>query len=274
MSHLKTCTLIGSDKGGVGKSLIAQLFVLAHDKAGLDLSVIEVDHQRKLTSILKNRVDLALDATPSIAFSTRDRFAVEGFFNTVYEKWVEQDSLTDLGANVTTSIMEWARVNQIAGLAEEDNIHFRFVAVTTPDDQAIRSAIAAVEEARRGLGADAEIFVILNNNSSDSGFEPYEGTDDWRRLMGLRHTHGVQLIRVPHCDSKILEWGKGLGLTVLDILQNERGEIARIQQQAQLDRITLRTHARRLTEWVQALQEGLAPLFQEPQRGVYREAAE
>lgn len=261
MPTKKTCTLIGSDKGGVGKSLIAQLIVMAYDKGNTPLTVIEIDNQRKLTSTLKNRVNLSLDAGPSIAAISKDRLAGESFFNRVYESWAGGDSLTDLGANVTTTLMEWARVNDAAALAEEDDVLYRFVAVTTPDDQAIRSASVALETARRSLGADAELYVILNDNSQGSGFTPYENTQDWRHLMSLQRTLGVTLINVPVCDSVIMEWSKGFGFTILDILQNENREFERIQSQANFDRLTVRVHVRKLTEWLKRLQSELRPLF-------------
>ena len=258
----KITTLIGSDKGGVGKSLVAQLIVHAYDRVGMPLSVIEIDHQRKLTSVLADRVDLSLDASPSLSVTHRDRRHAEEFFNPVYEKWCGGDSLTDLGANVTTPLMEWARINDIQGLVDDDRLHFRFVAMTAPDDQAIRSATKAVQEARRALGADAEIFIVLNDSGSGSaGFKPFEGTNDWRNLMALSGSHGARLIHVPLCDSQILEYGRALGYTILDILTDDK-ITDHIQSVAKLDRISLRTHCRRLVQWVQDVQGALTPLLE------------
>ena len=261
MSTTKTCTIIGSDKGGVGKSLIAQLVVMAYDQGKRPLSVIEVDNQRKLTATLANRVNLSLDAGPTIAATSRSKLASEGFLNGAYEAWTERDSLTDLGANVTTLMMEWARVNEATELAVEDGIHFRFVAVTSPDDQAIRSASAAVEIARRSLGADAEIFVVLNDAAGGAGFKPYENTKDWRHLQNLRHTHGAIFIEVPFCDSVIMEYARALGYTVQDVFQDRDGAFERIRVQAGLDRLTVRVHVRKLTDWLRTLQLSLQPLF-------------
>lgn len=273
MAPLKTCTLIGSDKGGVGKSLFAQLLVMAHDQGQHPLSVIEIDHQRKLRSILKDRVDLSLDAAPSIASSAKDRLAGETFFNRVYEMWAKGDCLTDLGANVTTLLMEWARVNDAAGLASEDGVHFRFVAVATPDDQSIRSAAVALQDARRSLGTDAELHLVLNDNSPGSGFAPYETTADWQHLLGLQESHGVNVIRVPFLDSVIMDWARALGFTVLDLLRIKDDDFARIQSHAKLDRLTLRTHMRRITDWIRVLQVEFQPLFV-PHQASYRQAAE
>lgn len=261
MSTTKTCTIIGSDKGGVGKSLLSQLIVMAYDQGKRPLTVIEVDNQRKLTATLRNRVNLSLDAGPSIAAAAKSRLAGESFLNEAYAAWTERDSLTDLGANVTTLLMEWFQVNEAYELAAEDDVHFRFVAVATPDDQAIRSASVAVESARRSLGADAEVFVVLNDLSQGTGFRPYENTQDWRHLNSLRHTHGAQFIEVPLCDSVVLEYAKALGFTIQDVFQDRDGALDRIQQQAGLDRLTARVHVRKLTAWLRQLQTSMMPLF-------------
>src|SRR3546814_7591431 len=63
----KTATLIGSDKGGIGKSMIAMIMALAHDRAGRPLKIIEIDHQAKLRSVLGDRVDLSLKAGADLA---------------------------------------------------------------------------------------------------------------------------------------------------------------------------------------------------------------
>ncbi len=98
-----------------------------------------------------------------------------------------------------------------------------------PDDQAIRSASVAVEGARRSSAADAEIFVVLNDLSQGTGFRPYEGTQDWRHLNSLRHTHGAQFIEVPLCDSVVLEYAKALGFTIQDVFQDRDGALDRIR---------------------------------------------
>ena len=183
MSQMKHSILIGSDKGGVGKSLISQLVMLSFDRKRMPLRVIELDHQRKLSNDFPNRVDLSLDAGVSIAETLSNRFAAESFFNPVYEQWCADDSMTDLGANVTTKLFEWMEHCDIQGIAKEDNIHFRFVAVTNPDDQGLRSAVSSLDNARRALGPTAELFLILNDTVGTTGFAPYLHSDVWKQCM-------------------------------------------------------------------------------------------
>jgi hypothetical protein len=261
MSTPNTCTLIGSDKGGVGKSFVAQLIVQAYDRIGRPLTVVEIDHQRKLTSIFGPRVNLSIAASPPIASSRTDRHAAESFFNPVYESWTNGESITDLGANVTTPLMEWARVHDIATLAIEEQVHFRFVAMATPDDQSLRSAALAIQDARRSLGEPAEIFLVLNVITDGAGFKPYAETEEWKHLMRLVHSHRVTVCNVPLCDSSLLEHGRSQGFTVIDILKNGNNELARLGEVTGLDRISLRTQFNRLGKWVREFQDELRPLL-------------
>ena len=274
MPETNTCTLIGSDKGGVGKSFISQLFVQAYDRVERPLTVIEIDHQRKLTSALGNRVDLSLDAWASVSAGRTDRHAAEAFYNPVYEAWTKGESLTDLGANVTSSLMEWARVHDIATLAEDEDVRFRFVAMATPDDQALRSAARAIEDARRSLGERADIFLVLNVITEGAGFRPYHNTDEWRHLTRLMHTHQVTTCEVPLCESVLLEYGRSQGLTVIDILQMDNAGLAKLGEACGLDRITLRTHYTRLKEWIRNFQVALGPLLSQQRQTAFQQAAE
>ena len=276
MPGTSTCTLIGSDKGGVGKSFITQLIVQAYDRVRRPLTVIEIDHQRKLTSVLGKRVYLSMNASPSVSAGRDDRHAAESFYNPAYEAWTRGESITDLGANVTTSLMEWARVHDIASLAQEEDVHFRFVAMATPDDQALRSAARSIEDARRSLGETADIFLILNVITDGAGFRPYHNTDEWHQITRLIQSHRVTVCEVPLCDSRLLEYGRGQGFTVIDILKNENNELSRLGTASGLDRITLRTHYLRLKDWIRQFQESLEPLFNtaRPAASRFPEAAE
>jgi len=92
--NLKAATIIGSDKGGVGKSLLANLLVQAHDIARADapdaprINVVEVDHQRRLSGLLgEDRISVSLPASASIAESSANRWHTESRYNAPYSVW-------------------------------------------------------------------------------------------------------------------------------------------------------------------------------------------
>lgn len=254
----KLCTIIGSDKGGVGKSMISLVMALVFDNAGYPLRVVEIDNQRKLTSVLgADRIDLSLAAAPDLLEVSRNRHAAESFFNPVYLEWAKGDSVTDLGANVTTSLMAWFRQCEIGELAAEDMIDFRFVACASPDEQAIKSAVSALEEARGTLGPTAEYFVVLNDLSGSSGFAPYAENPSYRELRRLEAEGKVQVLEIPYCDSILLEHGKAMGLNPLQVVHQSDSVAAA----AKLDPVGSRVHKRKMVVWLKETQASLAPLL-------------
>jgi len=255
--YRKICTIVGSDKGGVGKSMIATFKVLVHDKAGVPLTVIELDNQRKLSSALgPERVNLSLAASADLQEISRNRHAAESFYNPVYIEWTKGPSVTDLGANVTTALMSWFRQCDIAELAAEDDIAFQFVACASPDEQAIKSALTAICEAMDTLGP-AEFYVVLNDLSGTTGFEPYQNNPSFRELLGLSAARKLQILQVPYCDSLLLEHGKAHGFNPLQCLEHA-DELA---SAANLDLVSARVHKKKLVNWMRDFQDAMKPLL-------------
>jgi len=257
MDGKKICTIVGSDKGGVGKSMISLVMTLVFDNAGEPLSVVEIDNQRKLTTVLgQNRVDVSIAAAPDLAEIRRNRHAAEFLYNKVYVEWARRNSVTDLGANVTTSLMSWFRECDICELAAEDDIHFRFVACASPDEQAIKSAVSAIESASV-LGPSAEHFVVLNDLSGSSGFSPFEQHPSYLDLLDLRRKGIVKIIEIPYCDSLLLDYGKARGLNPLQAVRHYED----IATDAGLDAVTARIHKKKMMKWLRDVQNALTPLL-------------
>lgn len=266
----KTCTLIGSNKGGIGKSFIATLYISAHGalrqnrlKAGdqMDpLVVIEIDNEAKLHATMKERVNFSLRAAPDLSAISRDRRAMERYFNPVFQWWCVGDSLTDLGANVTTPIFDWMRTTAVPELAAERNIHFRFLAVAIPDAQSLKSARQAVEMVVDTLGSQVTPVLVFNDMwgiDYTSGFAPYQDNPDLLELENYRREGRLMRVDVPFCDSQLMEYGRAHNLSVLDVWQRE----AQIARELGLDDLSQRTEKRRLMEWLVEVQKDFAPLF-------------
>lgn len=254
-----TATIIGSDKGGVGKSLIATLLVDAYDQARRPLAVVEIDHQRKLRTAMGARVNLSLGASADLGEIAKDRKQAERFYNPVFEHWSTTDSLTDLGANVTTQMFDWMSQCHIASLAAKVGICFRFVAVATPDDQALRSAFAALSKAVRHLG-NSEYFLVLNAVFPGRGFDYYDNHPIFNDLRALRERIDLKIIYIPNCDSELMEYGRSRGLAPLAVFQNQD----RLTEEMGLGLVEAHTEQKRLLDWITQVQEGLRPLFSDP----------
>jgi hypothetical protein len=254
----KTCTIIGANKGGVGKSMIAMIKALVFEKAQYPLQVVEIDHQKRLSTLVGNgAVHKSIPANVDFEAISRDRHAAEKFYNDVYSEWMKGDSLTDLGANVTTPLLSWIRMNMITTLAAEDQIEFRFVAVAMPDDESLRSAVSAIEEAQSVLGPMAEYYVVLNDNSGSYGFAPYSGTESMLALEALQAKGQIEILRVAYCDSILFELGKARSINARRALDMAE-DIGRAEN---LDDVTVRIHKMKLTKWLRDTQAVLRPIL-------------
>ena len=106
-------------------TMISLLLSLMYRKAEYPLKIVEIDNEKKLSAMLGDDPTIvSIEATPDIELIAADRFAAETHFNKVYDAWCESDSLTDLGANMTTALLNWFRYCEIGELAIEDNIRF------------------------------------------------------------------------------------------------------------------------------------------------------
>jgi hypothetical protein len=257
----KIATVIGSDKGGIGKSLIASLLADAYEQARRPLSVIEIDHQGKLRTSMGKRVNLSLGASADLGEIAKDRKYAERFYNPVFNCWRDGDTLTDLGANVTTQLFNWMQQCHIGELAAIDDIRFRFVAVTTPDDQALRSAYSALCSAVRQLGEGSEFYLVLNAFSSNRGFDLLEHHPVFKDLANLRQQIALNLLFIPNCDSDLMEYGRARALSPLAVYQ----ERERLIEEMGLGRVEAHTEQKRFVSWMMEVQESLRPLFVDQQ---------
>ncbi len=258
MPASKTCTIIGSNKGGVGKTMVSLLLSLIYREAGYPLKIVEIDNEQKLSAMLGGDKEiLSLAATQDIEDIANDRFAAESHFNPVFEAWCESDSLTDLGANMTESLLSWFRYCLIGELAVDENINFRFVACAAPDAQAIRSAHESLKAARDSIGKNTELFLVLNDISGGLGFKPYETQPDYVALMEMEKTIGLKVIRLPYCASQLSEYGRALNLNPLQII----GKIDEVAAAAKLDRVGTAVHKKKLMKWMEDCASALDPLL-------------
>lgn len=270
MPASKTCTIIGANKGGVAKTTTAMLLCLIYREAGYPLKVIEIDNEQKLSAMLGGDKNiLSLPATQDVEAMANDRFAAESHFNPVFEAWMESDSITDLGANMTEALLSWFRYCLIGELAIDENINFRFVACAAPDGQALRSAHESLKAARDIIGKNTELFLVLNDLSGGAGFKPYETNPDYVALMQMEQALGLKVMRVPYCSSQLSEFGRAMNLNPLQII-NRIDEVAKV---ANLDRVSTAVHKKKLMKWMEDAAKALGPLLYVEERVAAGQAA-
>ncbi len=99
--------VVGSDKGGVGKDVIAEAVYQAALLRGLDPKLLEVESARRLGLLYPQAISIPLDvptadavyANPDVIFAALDRLG---------ELWREKSlTITSLGANVASAVVAW-----------------------------------------------------------------------------------------------------------------------------------------------------------------------
>lgn len=270
MPSSKTSTIIGSNKGGVGKTMVSLLLSLIYRKAGYPLKLVEIDNEQKLSAMLGGDGNiLSIPATQDVERIANDRFAAESHFNPVFEAWMECDSLADLGANMTEALFSWFRYCHIDELAIDENINFRFVACASPDAQALRSALDSLKTARETIGKDAALFVVLNDISGGAGFTPYETHSAYVELMTMEREQGLRVIRIPYCASQLSEFGRAMNLNPLQIIE----KLDVVAEKAKLDRVGTAVHKKKLMKWMEEAAVALTPLLEVEERVPAEQAA-
>ncbi|WP_310622392.1 nucleotide-binding protein [Flexibacterium corallicola] len=252
-------TIIGSDKGGVGKSTIAELLANAFDRNNVRLQIVEIDRQRKLSAALgQQRINLSMDPTPK--FGTPE--SLEQYFNPVFKHWSLASSLTDLGANVTSPILNWIEHFDLDDFAQEVGISFRFAACTTPDDQAINSALEAYKSAKRALGKNANYFVILNHTDSNSSYEPFKKNVDLVELNRLAEENELRLLKLPYCRSSLFRMCSSEQISLFKLIDKyKKSTASELAKELDMEPLLLFQNLKLLLKWLTETQNAIAPLL-------------
>ncbi|MGH0003729.1 hypothetical protein ACQU0X_26940 [Pseudovibrio ascidiaceicola] len=251
-------TWIGGDRGGIGKSTVTQVIYLAHEFSGVPCDLTEIDNQKTLTNIMgPERVSTSLPATPNVTEASQNRYHLSSLYNEAYARWAGGDSVTDLGANVTTMLFDWMNYGGVAELAKEDNIRFQFVACASPDYQAIISAHDAIVQAKKTLGDLVKLFVVFNDITGENGFKPYQFDPVYMSILKMQDHGELKAIYLPYCDSCLLEQGRSKRYD-LKRIKESASELVR---EAGIDALSGRMHKHRYILWLSDVQSALDPIL-------------
>lgn len=164
LMHPPVC-VVGNDKGGVGKDLVAEGLYLAALRAGLQPSLIEVEVARRLGQLYPAATYIAAGATspeelyrdPDRAFAPLDEMAIAC-------RKPGQLGIVCLGANLTGALQMWSRTNGQAAFGDGAGICFAIV--LTMNRGALASGLANLYELGR-LYPAARRVAVLNESVAD-----------------------------------------------------------------------------------------------------------
>lgn len=192
----------GSDKGGVGKSLAASLWIARYQLAngGKLPMIVEVEARPRLAKVFgadkvrhfdaNGHAPEAIEADPSLIYSTWD--GVAGM-----ARAAKAPVVIDLGANLTRAFAAY-----LAELGEDgawgSGAGFTFYSVATGEPNAIEAARDALGFVGQALPESRRYFVV---NGRDERFLPLDPDGPSARTI-VDETRAVGVLKVPACASQ------------------------------------------------------------------------
>lgn len=188
---------IANDKGGVGKSLVAQFCVLALDANGLNPDIIEYDNQPKMRSLFgADRVE-----TNSIGLNADGSGDLEDgvmSWDPLLEKLLGDKSfVVDFGAQAWAGFSEWAE-----SIALEQYYKGKGLSIIVPvtaDREALNGAIRVLKSARQLLPS-AKIHLLKVNKDGD--VDDLESIPEYKLLFAMVETSKAKVKDLPTLRAK------------------------------------------------------------------------
>lgn len=178
--------LVANDKGGVGKSLIAQFLVIAARGAGLDPRIVEYDRQPKQRRWFPGETEtFALTPEMAAILATPERLA--GFWDPLLD-WLRDDRplVVDFGAQAWSFFGQWASLSGLSGFCRGRGVWV--VVPVTADIEAVESALGILESLPALL---PEARVLLLTLDKDGPVDSLSGVPEYDRLMALARDRGA-----------------------------------------------------------------------------------
>jgi hypothetical protein len=207
-----TKLIIANDKGGVGKTIIAQVCILRLIQARCSLRVVEYDSKPRLARLLGNGMVLSypvlqghLDASDAV---------VTGW--ETLGRWLDVDRnvVADFGPQAWTSFACWANRIGLAGAVDTRRV--TVIVPVTADVDALVSAYAVLDE-MSGFMPLAKALIVLNER--DGHFDGVKQTTAYRSLEAIASERAVPMIRLPTLPRDGYSVLAGAGLRFDQIVQ-------------------------------------------------------
>mgnify|MGYP001809883780 CR=1 FL=1 len=175
---------VANDKGGVGKSLLAQYLVIALRGANRNPTIFEYDQHPKQCRWFGSGNVQTWSVSPSQSDLQHDPMAALRFWDPLFQPLSDdRDLVVDLGAQAWTGLHQWLRVSGLAQLLPslEPTIFIPF----TADSEAARGALRIINDTAADL---PRARIILMRLDRDGDVEMLRGTPEMEDIQAaLRH---------------------------------------------------------------------------------------
>lgn len=182
---MSTVHLVGGEKGGVGKSVVARLMTQLLIDRSLPFSAFDADQSNG--ALLRHYADYARAIDLSV-MSSADEIMDSALA-------AERSVVVDLPAQSQRALSTWLESANVLAFARETDV--RFVLWHVADGGF--DSVAQLERQLERHGAELD-YVVVENEGRSKSFRQLEGSRAYELLRGL----GGRVIRVPELDPTVM----------------------------------------------------------------------
>lgn len=194
--------VVGSDRGGVGKTMVAETVVTRMEAHGVRPLVIEIEAEPRLTNVL------GADWVRCLRIAAHSPEELERDPSLLYELWEQlgdaviaarQPVVVDLGANLTKALAGY-----LAEVGEEgpfgDGAGLWFLGVTGGDRFSLNSVNHGLAYMQQALPPSHRWLVVNEQNPR------FQVQNDSPVITGMVRAHGLEgVLRLPACTAPTLQ---------------------------------------------------------------------
>lgn len=248
--------LIANDKGGVGKSTIAQYFIVRMRRAVGPVRIVEWDFQPKLHRFFGREAVQTFGLQIPTGSDEHLGEVLEHFDPVV--KWlkVARPCVVDFGAQGWHQFAFWAELTGLKDLIRPAGL--TIVSPLTADIESLDGVGYVIESAARVLpGARIVVPVVLKDG--DVGI--FKGLPAYERLCDQAKAGAVRLARVPRLPSEGYAALASRGLTFDEI---EAADAKSLLARAPLNPMAAARALRGVRDWLEAMDAEFGALLPAP----------
>lgn len=253
--------IITCDKGGVGKSTVAQFCIAAHLNAGVAVRIVEYDRQHKLLRLFgeKNVISNSIGGEyRSVGDDTS--FRTDAEFWDPFVKWlkVEKPLIADFGAQVWQNFVGWAEDAMLSTMSFRTDIVV--LVPVTADVEAVVAALNVVQTCPRILPT-AQIKLLLIPKDGDIGL--LKGIAPYEQLMAEVKQRNLSVIALPRLALEGYPALAGRGIRFDEIYQATPVDLV---HRAGLSQVAAARTIKAVRLWVDQMTVALKPVLPEKSR--------
>ena len=182
---MSTVHLVGGEKGGVGKSVVARLLTQLYIDRSLPFAAFDADQSHG--ALLRYYADFARPVDLTV-LSSADEIMDSALA-------VERGVVVDLPAQSQRFLSSWLESTDVLAFARETDVRFVLLHVT---DGGFDS-VALLEEQLVRHGSELD-YVVVENEGRSKNFRQLEASSTYQRLREL----GGRVIRLPELDPAVM----------------------------------------------------------------------